>query len=79
MSSFSVKIVWQGETLEVSGNAWKSYGGDRERGTGLLLSPPEPAGFEIEEIIFKGVNIVDLFDRDLEGITEKVQKELERS
>jgi len=77
VSPFTIEVNFNGETLEVSGSAWKACRGAREHGTGLQLEPDEPAGFEIESVMFKGVEVMDIIDMD--RINEVTEKELQRS
>lgn len=74
MSRFCETIKFNGEELEVSGNSWPFCRGARELGTGLQLEPDEEAGFEVEEIIFKGVNIFYLMESAMDEINELLKK-----
>jgi hypothetical protein len=74
MSKFSETIKYNGEELEVSGNSWPFHAGARERGPGLQLEPDEEAGFEVEEIIYKGVDVFSLMDNSMDEINEQLEK-----
>lgn len=76
MGAFSITVNFQGSKVEVSGHSWKECRGAREHGTGLQLEPDEPAGFEIDSVMFKGVEVIDIID--LDRITEETGKELSK-
>jgi hypothetical protein len=71
MSKFTESVVYNGEEIEVSGCYYKACRGMRERGTGLQLEPDEPASIEIESIMYKGIDVVNLLESafiDIEGL-----------
>ena len=74
MSKFSETIKFNGEELEVSGNSWPYHAGSREHGTGLQLEPDEEAGFEVEEIFYKGVDVFSLMESAMTEINELLEK-----
>lgn len=74
MGKFSETIVYNGEELEVSGNSWTFHAGSREHGTGLQLSPDEDAGYEVEEILYKGVDVYSIMESAMDEICELLEK-----
>lgn len=74
MSRFSETIKFNGEDLEVSGNSWPYHAGSRERGTGLQLEPDEEAGFEVEEIVYKGIDVYPIMESAMDEICELLEK-----
>lgn len=71
-SKFSESIIYNGETLEVSGTYYPATRGAREYGTGLQLEPDEPAEIEIESIIFSGVEVIGLMETAMQQIDSLV-------
>jgi hypothetical protein len=74
MGKFYETIKFNVEEIEVKGHSWKASRGDREYGTGLQLSPDEPAGYEVEEIFYKGVDVFPLMEDRIEEINELLEK-----
>lgn len=72
--TFQETIQYNGEGLEVSGNSWPFCRGAREYGTGLQLEPDEEAGYEVEEIFYKGVDVYSLMETAMDEICELLEK-----
>lgn len=74
MSRFMETIQYNGEELEVCGHSWPFCRGEREPGTGLQLSPDDEAGFEVEEIFYKGIDVFSLMESAMDEINELLEK-----
>jgi hypothetical protein len=73
MGKFSETIEYNGEEIEVSGNSWPEYRGYRNS-FGAPEEEDEDAGYEIEEIIYKGVDVFSLMDNSMDEINELLEK-----
>ena len=84
MSQLCRTISYKGVMLEVEYDYSPPYPGDREPGTGLLMSPPEHAEAEITklDLVYEGegcvlmVDLGDLIDDQHEAIQEQLLEEM---
>lgn len=62
--SFEEEVKIHGVVLTVSGITFPPSRGERDRGTGLLLSPDEPGGIEIDAIMHGEDDVTDLLSQE---------------
>lgn len=75
MSRFSEEIVYNGCNVTVEGEYHKAHIG--AWAGGVKMEPDEPEEFEVETVLFQGVDIFDILDeRAIEAI-ETILKERE--